>query len=240
MSGRDGQIKDFPGPRGDPETIGTIVVEYTQISDGLFMANDNMKEEISALMDGETDAPQMQELIRELRNDPECRDCWEQYHLIGDALRNNLPSDIDRNLVSHISQAIANEDLPAPVKPAASQPEKPKRQAAASPWTGFALAASVAAVAYLGVGMITQEEPGTVPRVATSAPAQVAPLARTTPPPSDFRTVQGHQWTVTRPAVESRLNNYLLSHRNVAGSTAMSPAVLPNARLVVSSPRGGE
>jgi len=204
------------------------------------MANDNMKEEISALMDGEADAPQMQQLIRDLRNDPECRDCWEQYHLIGDALRNNLPSRIDRNFVSHISQAIANEDLPAPVKPATSQPAKAKRHAAASPWTGFALAASVAAVAYLGVGMITQEGQGTVPRVASSAPpAQVAPLARTTPPPSDFRTVQDHQWTVTRPAVESRLNNYLLSHRHVAGSTAMSPAVLPNVRLV-SSPRGGE
>ncbi|ALP53025.1 hypothetical protein Tel_07565 [Candidatus Tenderia electrophaga] len=204
------------------------------------MAKDNMNEEISALMDGEVDHQRMQQLIRELRNQSDGRDCWAQYHLIGDALRNNLPPHIDRSFVNNISQAIASEDLPAPVAPRPAPQTKPKRPAVAGPWGGFALAASVAAVAYLGVGLITQEDQGAAPRVAVTAPAApVAPLAQTLPA-DDIRTVQGQQWNVAQPAVESRLNNYLYSHRNVAGSTAMSPVVLPNARLVVTQPPRGE
>lgn len=203
------------------------------------MAKDNMKEEISALMDGEVDRQQMQQLIRKLRNAPDGRDCWAQYHLIGDALRNNLPLHIDRSFINNISQAIAGEELPAPSVSPLTQEPRTKRSAVAGPWTGFALAASVAAVAYLGVGLITKEEQGVGARVAAIAPAPVAPLAQTLPP-ADLRNVQGQQWNVAQPAVESRLNNYLISHRSVAGSTAMSPAVLPNGRLVVTQPPRGE
>lgn len=207
------------------------------------MAKDNVKEEISALMDGEVDPLRMQQLLRELRNDAECCDCWRQYHLIGDALRNNLPPRLKSDFVRNISQAIAQEDLPAavtpPVNPEVRQTPQSKRPAVANPWTGFALAASVAAVAYLGVGLVTQEEQAGAPRVAATAPAPVAPLAQSAPA-ADLRTVQGQQWNVSQPALESRLNNYLLSHRTVAGSTAMSPAVLPNARLVVTQPPRGE
>ncbi len=203
------------------------------------MAEENMKEEISALMDGEVDERQMHQYFRELRNDPECRDCWDQYHLIGDTLRNNLPPNINRNFVSNISQAIANEELPAPSAPPVKQQAKSKsRHPIANPLTGFALAASVAVVAFLGVGMITVDEQITGPSVA-SAPAPIAPIAQT-PPQSDIRTVQAQKGIIIQPAVESKLLNYLDSHRNVAGTAAMSPAVVPYASLVVTQqqPRG--
>ncbi len=202
-----------------------------------------MKEEISALMDGEVDYQKMQQYLREMRNDPDQRNCWEQYHLIGDALRNNLPPHLNRSFVNSISEAIAEEDLPAPVAPQVTQTPKTKRQAMINPFSGFAIAASVAAVAYLGVGMITVEE-AAGPSMAsnTSTVAPVAPVAQNLPqtlPQSGVQTVQGQQWTISQPAVESRLNNYLYSHRNVAGSTAINPVVVPHARLVVNqSPRG--
>ena len=208
------------------------------------MADHNMKEEISALMDGEIDEQKMQQYLRELRTDSECRSCWEQYHLIGDTLRNNLPLHMNRSFVDGISKAIAEEDLPAPVTtPQETQAPKTKRHAMINPFSGFAIAASVAAVAYLGVGMITVEE-AAGPSLAnnTSAVAPVAPIAQNLPqtlPQSGVQTVQGQQWTITKPAVESRLNNYLYNHRNVAGSTAINPVVVPHARLVVNqSPRG--
>jgi sigma-E factor negative regulatory protein RseA len=205
------------------------------------MAEENMKEEISALMDGEVDERQMRKFFRELRNDPECRDCWDQYHLIGDTLRNNLPPNINRNFVSNISQAIVNVELPTPVAPLVKHQAKSKRRhPIANPFTGFALAASVAVVAFLGFGMITGEEQATGPRVASSAtPSPIAPIAQTLPQ-SDIRTVQAQQKVIIQPAVESILKNYLNSHRNVAGSTGMSPAVVPYASLVVTQqqPRG--
>jgi sigma-E factor negative regulatory protein RseA len=46
-----------------------------------------MKERISALMDGELDEREAAEALAALANDPQGRDSWRTYHLIGDALR---------------------------------------------------------------------------------------------------------------------------------------------------------
>jgi len=202
-----------------------------------------MKEDISALMDGEVNEQEMQQSLREMRNDPEQRDCWEQYHIIGDALKNNLPSNLNRDFVNNISQAIANEDLPAPEITPPKQKTintAKRRHPIANPFTGFALAASVAMVAYVGVGMIAVDEQAAGSRMA-SAPTVVAPPAQqyaSNPSlQSGVQTVQGQQWNTKKPALESKLNNYLYSHRNVAG--AGRPAVIPHARLVVSRPVNG-
>jgi len=197
-------------------------------------------------MDGEVNEQEMQQSLREMRNDPEQRDCWEQYHIIGDALRNNLPSTLNRDFLNNISQTIAKEDLPAPeittLKQKTSNSSK-RRHPIANPFTGFALAASVAMVAYVGVGMIAVDEQAAGSRLA-SAPSIVAPpapaqqFASNPSLQSGIQTVQGQQWNTKKPAVESKLNNYLYSHRNVAG--AGRPAVIPQARLVVSRPVNGE
>ena len=180
--------------------------------------------------------------------------------MIGDALRNTLPPSLNRNFVNSVSQAIAKEDLPAPIAVTpVKQKTNRKRHAVINPLSGFAIAASVAVVAYLGVGMITVDEQLAAPSLAsnsaenvpaasdnselvlpaTSNSAQVLPatsIAQSFMPQSGFRTVQGQQWQTVRPAVESRLKNYLYSHRYMTGSTAMSPAVMPQARLVVIQP----
>ena len=46
-----------------------------------------MKDRISALMDGELDEREAAEAIAALTSDPQGRDAWRTYHLIGDALR---------------------------------------------------------------------------------------------------------------------------------------------------------
>ncbi len=199
-----------------------------------------MKEDISALMDGEIDAQEMQRSLREMRDTPEQRDCWEQYHIIGDALRNNLPSTLNRNFVKNVSRAIANEDLAVAevtmLKPKVKRAAK-RRHPIANPFTGFALAASVAMVAYIGVGMIAVDERAGSARLASAASIVVPPVQQFASHPSfqaGVQTVQGQQWNTSKPALESKLNNYLYSHRNVAG--AVRPVVIPQARLVVSRP----
>ena len=203
-----------------------------------------MKEDISALMDGEVSEQEMQQSLREMRNDPEQRDCWEQYHIIGDALRNNLPPNLNRSFVNSVSQAIAKEDLPAPqVIPLIQKTNNSTklRHPIANPFTGFALAASVAMVAYLGVGMIAVDEQASGPRLASvPVQTQIATVASRSMSQSGIRTVQGQQWNTSKPAIESKLNNYLYSHRNIAGPTVMAPVVVPQARLVVSRPVYGK
>jgi len=193
-----------------------------------------MKEQISALMDGELDDAQMQQLIRGLRTDEQSRHCWDQYHLIGDALRNNLPGDLDKDFAARVSQAIAVENIPqAPP----SQPE-PKQAShshhVAKPWMGFAVAASVAAIAYVGVGLMTVED-ATGPRVASvTPPAATVAVVPAQPSNGSLQTVQGSQWKTGPSATyaNAKLNPYLYNHRDVAGVTPIGAQVIPHARLV--------
>lgn len=207
------------------------------------MAEDTMREKISALVDGELDSEDAQRSIRELRGDAEYRDCWERYHMIGDALRNKLPNELNSGFAASISQAIAAEDVlqtdstslgVTELSSFSQAKEKEKsRQPVAKPWVGFAVAASVAAMAYVGVGMINIEEQE--PRLAAvSAPAmeRVAAVSSSVPMGITAQTVQGQKWVVAQPAVASKLSPYLYSHRNVTGGASINAQVISHARLV--------
>ena len=55
----------------------------------------NSAEEVSMLMDDEVDEHSRARIIRKLHDDAGMKSCWERYHLISEALRNNLPEIID-------------------------------------------------------------------------------------------------------------------------------------------------
>lgn len=211
------------------------------------MADEKMNEKLSALMDGELEGQEMTASLQELQGDPAQRQTWQHYHLIGDALRKSLPSHIDGSFASRVSQAIA-EDA-SPVSTVVEFKPKPKlapqpRQAISKPLAGFALAASVAAVAYLGVGMIAVDEQAAGPSLASTAPQTAVPVMAVSAPvvPLDgIQTVQGQRWNVDTPAVESKLNTYLNDHHNVSGVAAMNNRMLlPNVILVEEKPAQGE
>jgi len=112
-------------------------------------------EQISTLMDGEMSQHEMDHMIQQLRDNPHLKSCWHDYHLIGDALRHQLPGYISTDLHSRISAAIHNEPthfLPrtAPHKKPAATPSHKKEA------FGFALAASVTAIAVIGVMQFNQ------------------------------------------------------------------------------------
>ncbi|WP_424022309.1 sigma-E factor negative regulatory protein [Oceanisphaera pacifica] len=78
------------------------------------MAN---KEQISALVDGEI---QDKVLLEQLSDDQELADTFGRYHLYGDALRNDLPQDIQLDVSDNIAMALASE--PSLVSAPATQP----------------------------------------------------------------------------------------------------------------------
>ena len=51
-----------------------------------------MKDQLSALIDGEFDVASAEHLITSVKLGGELKDCWQQYHLIGDAMRNEMVS----------------------------------------------------------------------------------------------------------------------------------------------------
>lgn len=64
------------------------------------------KEQLSALMDGETlDS----ELLNELAHNPEMQKTWESYHLIRDSMRGDTPEVLHFDISSRVMAAIEEE-----------------------------------------------------------------------------------------------------------------------------------
>lgn len=167
---------------------------------------DKTAEQLSALMDGELGAQEIDLLVRRLERDDELAARWSRYHLIGEAMRNNLPEQLPFDLTSRVSAAIA-EDAPIGAPAAA-------RRGWTRPAIGLALAASVAAAALIGM-----------PPQRAIGPA-AAPVAVSTPEVPAKAVVADTAWERNE-----RLNALLMSHNESATMTQIS-GVIPYARMV--------
>ncbi len=181
--------------------------------------SEQIREQLSALYDGELPAQEQALLLERIARDPELRARWTRYQLIGDGLRNNLPAHIDLGLADRVMREI--EGLPAP---------QPVRAAAATrllkPLAGLAVAASVAVVAVLAVQQLRAPAPGAV--------AQVAALQSA--PPETYDRVPGIRWqappgSVQARQVDNRLNEYLVNHSEYAASGGVQ-GMPPYVRIV--------
>lgn len=100
-----------------------------------------MKTKLSALMDGELDAAEATETIKQLKKADELRSEWATYHLIGDALRQSVTiSDI----AQRVSVQLAAE--PTVLAPRFHLPQRAQV---------FALSAAASVVAVAVVGWIS-------------------------------------------------------------------------------------
>jgi len=169
--------------------------------------SEQLREGLSALVDGETDEREAARLLDQLTRDAELKAAWERYHLMSDVLRNNPPLVSGEDLVERVRHSIDTE--PVMFRP------RPPRAAALKPLAGFALAASIAVVAVVGFRAV----------VGPSGEGnELAELAADTPEQSQPR---GMRWDVDRPGVEERLNTYLVNH-----SEHTARGMLPYARVV--------
>ena len=104
--------------------------------------NDAKKERLSAFVDDEAEGS-TRELAGELLADPELLGVWSRYHLISDCLKRNMPEHLDKELAGRVAKSLERE--PAIVAPARIP------AAFIKPVTGFAIAASVATLAIVGI-----------------------------------------------------------------------------------------
>lgn len=182
-----------------------------------------MHEKISALMDGELSEADLRPTLEELERDPELMLCWQRYHLMSDALKSNLPSNISHDLASRVSRAIESEP-PHQLQAAPKRRRTKTAPAYVRPAAGFALAASVAAVGYLGL-MWEQQQPGGV--TAGMAPvASVQPLQ-----PVPVEGVQSVRLDAEQPAMESKLYKYVVNHNEYSG-VGIHQGMMPYVRIV--------
>jgi negative regulator of sigma E activity len=122
-------------------------------------------EQLSALVDDELEPNQHSLLIRRLERDQALQGRWSRYYLMGEAIRRDLSGDLAVDLAQRVHESIQGE---APLTP------EVHGQTVTRSWprsaTGFAVAASVAAIA-LAVFKLTGE-----PGISEIPVAQLDPL----------------------------------------------------------------
>lgn len=145
------------------------------------MAN---QEQLSALMDGDLSDV---EVLNELGTDPALQDTWARYHLIGDAMRGDLPVNLQLDLSDSIMLALEDEPTilaPKPVQPAVPQVHRakvlPLLRRVSQQVGQYAIAASVAAAVIFGVqqyqgqdGMPANPVLNTIPVGGSATPVSV-------------------------------------------------------------------
>lgn len=190
---------------------------------------DNFEEKISALVDDEIPREEIDQLLDGLKHDNNGQMCWRHYHLISDALKNNLPDKLPEDFVDRISLALESEPLlSTPPRRSFNTP------AYIRPTIGFALAASVAAVVFIGLGWNTQTGTEQVPTLASNSASVPNAITTVSAPPTtvSYTNVHGRQWDVEQPELASKLNDYLINHDQYSAVDGIHNSVLPQVRIV--------
>jgi sigma-E factor negative regulatory protein RseA len=180
--------------------------------------SEQIREQVSAFLDGELPSSETELLLKRLTRDPELRESFGRYALIGEALRGSGHPAISKTFAERVGQAIDGGAHQIPQAPVALSAPKWWR-----PFAGAAVVAGVAAVAVVALQQraITPSKP----LVATNTPVAVTPslsppLAATLPVAIPAvvtpRSHEAVSYTVpplgASAASNSQLAKYLFAH----------------------------
>ena len=179
--------------------------------------NEQMKENISVLMDGES---QDEVTLKYIQSDDAARRTWERYHLISDVLKNRYePGSYD--LSQRVHAALEQEDT---FKAKIQRSSNKIRQQI----VGLAMAATVAAVAIVVVRDVPQE---ITPQGSEIA---VAPTSQSVQPVTAIGPITDKSVRLTT-AGETKLSGYIVSHNEFSASTRIKAMPL-YSRIVGYAP----
>ena len=198
------------------------------------MSEDKL-ERISALMDGELDSRERDIAIENIEVDPDTKRSWQRYHMIGDTMRNTMPATVKPDLATKLNEMLENE--PAILAPKSKRRAEKKVNHYVKPLAGLAIAASVTAVAIIGLQSSHQQTSGIDAGVAEIAAngsenQSVVPTIESSIVKIAPTTVRTVKYEPVENTIESEhLNSYILNH-NQFNSRMGVQGVSPNARLV--------
>jgi negative regulator of sigma E activity len=190
------------------------------------LVTEKLREQVSALVDGELPAGEHELLLRRFAVERSLRLHWERCHLIGEAMRKNLPDVDTRGFADRVMAALAEEPVST---------EKPARFGGTltRAFAGAAVAASVAVVAIVGLRHD--------PHQAGYAPTEIVPgtaaSAQTPPFSSDF--VNSANWQGQLPPVQAALRNTFVDQDDM-NSSLTSQGLQPYRYIARPAPRQPE
>jgi sigma-E factor negative regulatory protein RseA len=159
-----------------------------------------MREEISALLDGEGNDLDRERTLRALGNDPGLREAWERYHLTSAAIRRELEVMVSPGLADRIQERLRHETPDSTM-------HRPLSLRILKLTAGLAIAASVAAVAILNLPPLV-------------SPA-ITPVARNAPAPAAGKSTVADA-RQTPPEQQSALSPYLVQHGEFTPAAGMN------------------
>jgi sigma-E factor negative regulatory protein RseA len=179
--------------------------------------SEQIREQVSAFLDGELPDTESELLLKRLTRDGELRESFGRYALIGEALRGSGSQILTRGFASRVNLAIDGEPVQAP---AHAQPANASRWW--RPLAGVTVAAGVAAVAIVALQQraisprLNVASPITAQNVA--APSQTA-AGNPTPVQGSAGPREALSYTVPATSTEApsslipaRLTNYVFAH----------------------------
>ena len=184
--------------------------------------SDLKRERLSCFVDGEITESE-RHIADHLLKDQELLDTWSRYHLLSDCLNQQLPRYMGRHLSADVAQLIQSE--PAILAPTKLAPAFMK------PVAGFALAASVTAMAILG---IQQQRLADQLVVAQQQPIQgVQNTAVSGAPPIPIRQISSQTSTYGDGSADKsrQLNRYLVNYNENRADLGMQ-GIIPYVRMV--------
>jgi sigma-E factor negative regulatory protein RseA len=168
-----------------------------------------MKDQISALVDGELDEAEAARLIARIQAEPDLRRVWDEYHRVGDSLRGHHSRDI----CAAVSEKLAAE--PTVLAPRRTLVGRRMSQLAGA----IATAAAVAVVTWVAFpGLFSEPQQAQVAQPQQAQP--IAPVAAQAPEQV--------------PAQVTEVDNYLLAHQRYSPANAIQ-GFAPYARTVSGS-----
>ena len=173
-----------------------------------------MKDQLSALMDGELSDEEVSRLVKSMKSDAALRETWSTYHLLGDTLRKS--PQLSPAFNTRLAQRLASEATVL-----APQRQREPSVARRFPMT---IAASIAAFGLVGIvgfqlASLNQSAP---PIQVATAPVAQPQLAQAAPvlPKADIGAVAVVNLPVRTKLSSPPPSNYLLAHQEFSPSYA--------------------
>jgi sigma-E factor negative regulatory protein RseA len=180
--------------------------------------SEQIREQVSAFLDGELPNSETELLLKRLTRDGELRESFGRYALIGEAIRGTGRDLLTRDFAGRVNLAIDGE----PVIPAGGQARESRAPRWWRPFAGAAVAAGVAAVAVValqqraiaptlrpGAPIMVRNIPGAPTR--SIVPASAEGVAQTPWEPLSY-TVPASSPAAPAAMPQARLANYVLAH----------------------------
>lgn len=189
--------------------------------------NEQIREQLSALMDGELGRDQARFLLRRLAPGDESAQCWERYHLVRQAMRRQHAAIPQAGFADAVMARIGGVD---------------QHQRGSGPWLRWGAGGAVAASVAMAALMLTRpaDDPSlgqaaVAVRGQAAAPAAAAPVVSlaTAAPASEFRppllvpnapveTAPASFGSVQPIGIDPELQPYLIRQYQINGTNGQS------------------